>query len=162
MAEELVQSNPDRHEANRKLKEAQSQLIQNEKMASLGQLVTGIAHEINNPLSFVVNNLFLVEGDWERLSPEIEAHLAPLSLGKLWGACARLAEMRTGLDRVKGLVLDLRSFSRLDQGEFQILDVAETIDAVLLLLKHKLNGRIHVQKRYHRSRTLYCSAGRVH
>ncbi len=60
MAEELVRANHDLQEANRKLKETQAQLIQNEKMASLGQLVAGIAHEINNPLAFVVNNLFIV------------------------------------------------------------------------------------------------------
>jgi two-component system NtrC family sensor kinase len=70
--------------------------------------------------------------------------------------------MREGLDRVKELVLDLRTFSRLDEGEFQFVDVVETIDAVLLLLKHKMNGRIHVEKHYAAARTLCCYAGRLH
>ena len=69
MAEKLVQANHDLQEANRKLKETQAQLIQNEKMASLGQLVAGIAHEINNPLAFVVNNLFIVESGLDEPGP---------------------------------------------------------------------------------------------
>jgi len=162
MAEELVQANHDLQEANRKLNETQTQLIQNEKMASLGQLVAGIAHEINNPLAFVVNNLFIVENGLDSLVPEIEPHLSEPSLMKLRKARTRLGEMREGLDRVKELVLDLRTFSRLDEGEFQFVDVVETIDAVLLLLKHKMNGRIHVEKHYVPARTLCCYAGRLH
>ena len=117
-------------------------------MASLGQLVAGIAHEINNPLAFVVNNLFIVESGLDGLGPEMEPHLSEPSLQKLRKARARLGEMREGLDRVKELVLDLRTFSRLDEGEFKTVDVVETIDAVLLLLKHKMNGRIQVEKHY--------------
>ncbi len=162
MAEKLVQANHDLEEANRKLKETQAQLIQNEKMASLGQLVAGIAHEINNPLAFVVNNLFIVESGLEGLSPELEPHLAEPSLLKLRKARARLGEMKEGLDRVKELVLDLRTFSRMDGGEFQSVDVVDTIDAVLLLMKHKMNGRILVEKHYVPQRALCCSAGRLH
>ena len=66
---ELARSNHELQEANRRLKETQAQLIQNEKMASLGQLVAGIAHEINNPLAFVVNNLFIVESGLDRPGP---------------------------------------------------------------------------------------------
>src|ERR1700678_588068 len=83
MAEKLVQANHDLQEANRKLKETQAQLIQNEKMASLGQLVAGIAHEINNPLAFVVNNLFIVESGLDGLGPETERCLSEPSLLKL-------------------------------------------------------------------------------
>jgi two-component system NtrC family sensor kinase len=162
MAEELVQANQDLQELNRKLKETQSQLIQNEKMASLGQLVAGIAHEINNPLAFVVNNLFIAESGLDALAPEIEPHLTEASASKLRKARARLGEMRQGIDRVKELVLDLRTFSRLDEGEFKTVDVLDTIDAVLLLLKHKMNGRIRVEKNYTPERTLYCYAGRLH
>jgi two-component system, NtrC family, sensor kinase len=162
MTEKLVQANHDLQEANRKLKDTQAQLIQNEKMASLGQLVAGIAHEINNPLAFVVNNLFIVESGLDGLTPELEPHLREASLVKLRKARARLGEMREGLDRVKELVLDLRTFSRLDEGEFKTVDTAETIDAVLLLLKHKMNGRILVEKHYLPDRMLFCYAGRLH
>jgi two-component system NtrC family sensor kinase len=162
MAEKLVQANHELQEANRKLHETQAQLIQNEKMASLGQLVAGIAHEINNPLAFVVNNLFIVERGLDSLGPEIEPHLSEPSLTKLLKARTRLGEMKEGLDRVKELVLDLRTFSRLDEGQFKTVDVVETIDAVLLLFKHKMNGRIRVEKHYGPGRTLYCYAGRLH
>ena len=162
MAEKLVQANHDLQAANRKLKETQTQLIQNEKMASLGQLVAGIAHEINNPLAFVMNNLFIVESGLDGLGPEMEPHLAEPSLNKLRKVRTRLGEMKEGLDRVKELVLDLRTFSRLDEGEFKTVDVVETIDAVLLLLKHKMSGRILVEKHLAAERQLYCYAGRLH
>jgi two-component system NtrC family sensor kinase len=162
MAEELVQANQHLEEANRELKKTQAQLIQNERMSSLGQLVTGIAHEINNPLAFVVNNLFIVESGLENLGPEMEANLSESSLGKLRKARARLSEMREGLDRVKELVRNLRTFSRLDEGELSTVDVGETIDAVLLLLRHRMNGFIHLEKHYGQARTLVCYAGRLH
>ena len=161
MAEELIQANQDLQEANRKLKDTQAQLIQNEKMASLGQLVAGIAHEINNPLAFVLNNLFIVESGLDGLGPEVEPHLSELSLIKFRKVRARLEEMTEGLGRVKELVLDLRTFSRLDEGEFKTVDVIETIDSVLLLLKHRMSNRIQVEKHYGPERKLYCYAGRL-
>jgi two-component system NtrC family sensor kinase len=161
VAVELAQSNCELQEANQKLKRTQAQLIQNEKMASLGQLVAGIAHEINNPLAFVLNNLFLVDSGLDALCPDIEPHLSETSLKKLGKARARLKEMKEGLDRVKELVLDLRTFSRLDDEEFKTVDVVEIIDAVLLLFKHKINGRIRVEKHCAQERTLFCHARRV-
>ena len=162
MAEKLLFATRDLQEANRKLNETQAQLIQNEKMVWLGQLVAGIAHEINNPLAFVVNHLYLVDHGLDGLGPEIEHQLSEPSLIKLRKARARLGEMREGLDRVKELVLDLLTFSRLDEGEFKTVDVVEMIDAVLLLLKYKMNGRIRVEKHYVPASTLYCYAGRLH
>ena len=161
LAEKLVQANQDLEESNRKLKETQAHLIQNEKMASLGQLVAGIAHEINNPLAFVVNNLFIAESGLDALAPDIEPHLSEPLLRKLRKTRDRLGEMREGLTRVKELVLDLRTFSRLDEGEFKTVDIVEAIDTVLLLLRHKMNSRIQVEKRYGPSRLLHCSAGRI-
>jgi two-component system, NtrC family, sensor kinase len=162
LAEELLQANLDLQAATRKLQETQAQLVHSEKMASLGQLVAGIAHEINNPLAFVVNNLFIVESGLDSLLPELETKLAEPSRLKLRKARSRLAEMKEGLDRVKEMVTDLRTFSRLDGGEFNTVDVEEIIDAVLLLLKHKMNGRIQVEKHYSSARMLYCYAGRLH
>jgi two-component system, NtrC family, sensor kinase len=162
MAEKLVQANHDLKEANEKLKDTQTQLIHNEKMASLGQLVAGIAHEINNPLAFVMNNLFIVEKGMDSLGLDLEPHLGEPALKKLRKVRDRLAEMKEGLGRVKALVLDLRTFSRLDEGECKTVDVVEIIDAVLLLLKHTMSGRILVEKNFVPERQLYCYAGRLH
>jgi len=162
MAEKLLVITQDLQEAKRKLNETQAQLIQNEKLVWLGQLVAGIAHEINNPLAFVVNNLFIVENVLDGMRPETEHQLAEPSLIKLRKARTRMGEMKEGLDRVKELVSDLLTFSRLEQGEFKTVDVVEIIDAVLLLLKYKMNGRIRVEKHYVPARTLYCYAGRLH
>jgi two-component system NtrC family sensor kinase len=161
MADKLLQANCDLQEAHRKLKATQALLIQNEKMVSLGQLVAGIAHEINNPLAFVVNNLFLAESGLDLLAPEIEPHFKEPLLRKWRKARDRLGEMKEGLTRVKELVLDLRTFSRLDESEFQTVDIGEAMDTVLLLLRHKMNHRIRVEKHYGPSRLLHCSAGRI-
>jgi two-component system NtrC family sensor kinase len=162
MAEELMQANQDLKEANQKLKDTQAQLVQNEKMASLGQLVAGIAHEINNPLAFVLNNLFIVESGLDSLRPQMDLQLEEPTRNKLRKAQMRLKEMKAGLDRVKELVLDLRTFSRLDEAEFKTVDVVEIVDTVLLLLKHKMSGRVVVEKHYAAERTLYCYAGKLH
>jgi two-component system NtrC family sensor kinase len=158
---DLTHVEHDLQDAIRKLKDTQAQLIQNEKMASLGQLVAGIAHELNNPLAFVVNNLFLVESGLDGLTPELTAHLGESSTARFRKARASLEEMRQGLDRVKELVLNLRTLSRLDEGEFKTVDVAETIDSVLRFLKHRMNGRIDVEKHFGPQHNLYCNAGRL-
>ncbi len=129
-------------------------------MASLGQLVAGIAHEINNPMAFVLNNLFTVERLLDQIAPETE-RLAASSQQKFAKARLRLTEMNEGLDRVKTLVLNLRTFSRLDEGELKTIDLVESIESVLMLLAHRLNGRISIEKQYAPERKLYCFAGRL-
>jgi two-component system NtrC family sensor kinase len=160
IAEQLIRANEELQEVNRLLKETQAQLIQTEKMASLGQLVAGIAHEINNPMAFVLNNLFTVERLFDQIGPEFEVLPAP-SRQKLAKVRLRLSEMNEGLDRVKTLVLNLRTFSRLDEGELKTIDLVESIESVLMLLQHRLDGRIRVEKQYGPERTLYCFAGRL-
>lgn len=128
--------------ANQQLRDAQGQLVQSAKMASLGELVAGIAHEINNPLAFILGHHATVE----RLAKEALASLgenAPQAAG-LAKAGERLASMQLGLQRIQALVLNLRKFSRLDEAERQVLDVPEAIDIVLSLLKPKL-GEIEVR-----------------
>ena len=148
-------------EANRRLKEAQTHTVQSEKMASLGQLVAGVAHEINNPLSFILSNVFTVEKGLDQIAPEAAPHLSEPSLRRLAKVRARLGDMQTGLEQVKDLVLKLRTFSRLDEGEFKVADVHEGIDSVLLFLKHKIDGRIQVEKQYGPVGALACFAGQL-
>jgi two-component system NtrC family sensor kinase len=161
MADKLVQANQELEEANRKLRETHAQLIQTEKMASLGQLVAGLAHEINNPLAFVVSNLYTVETGLDRIAPEAEPHLSERSLARMRKVRTRLRETGEGLDRIKELVVNLRTFSRLDEGEFKTIDIGDSIDSVLVLLKHKMNGRIQVERHYDPDRSLSCYAGRL-
>ena len=73
----------------------------------------------------------------------------------------RLREMGEGLDRIKELVVNLRTFSRLDEGEFKTVDIADSIDSVLVLFKHQTNGRIQVEKHYSADRLLSCYPGRL-
>jgi two-component system, NtrC family, sensor kinase len=146
-------------ETNRKLKEAQTHLIHSEKMASLGQLVAGIAHEINNPLAFVLNNIFTVESRFEDVARQVNGHLSVTSVAKVEKIRARLGDMRQGLERVKELVLKLRTFSRLDEGEFKTVDIHESIDSVLLFLQHQIKGRIQIEKHYGPIGSLACYPG---
>jgi two-component system NtrC family sensor kinase len=159
MAEKVEQANRELEEANRLLKETQMHLIQSEKMASLGQLVAGIAHEINNPLAFVLNNLHTVQTQFVRL----EGFLAPVSSSDsdacMSKARTRLEDMRQGLERVRELVVDLRTFSRLDEGKFKTVDIAESVNSVLRFLGHRIKGRIRVVTAFGPLRKLSCSAG---
>jgi two-component system NtrC family sensor kinase len=132
-----------------------------QELASLGQLVAGIAHEINNPLAFILTNLFTVTSGLDELAPEAAPHLTESSLKKLRKVRARLGEMREGLERVKELVLDLRTLSRLDERDFKTIDVGDSIDSVLRFLQHKMQGRIRVEKQYGPVRSLSCYAGRL-
>jgi two-component system NtrC family sensor kinase len=161
MAEQLVLANEELLKANRKLRETHAQLIQTEKMASLGQLVAGIAHEINNPMAFIINNLFIAESGLERIAPEMEPLLSEASLGKLRKIRLRLAEMNEGLNRVKQLVLNLRTFSRLDEAGMKVVDVAKSIESVLLFLNHRTEGRIEVKTLFDSERALYCCGAKL-
>lgn len=137
--------------ANARLQETQAQLVQSAKMASLGELVAGIAHEINNPLAFILAHQSTVERAIEGARTS-EGEDRDARLAK---ATDRLESMRTGLVRIQDLVIKLRRFSRLDD-ESTELDVPEAIDAVLALLAPKL-GNIVVDRDYAAPPMLTCS-----
>lgn len=161
LAEGLARANRELEEANAKLRETQVHLIQSEKMASLGQLVAGIAHEINNPLSFALSNVFTIEG-WLREVVDEAGDCMPLELrGRLDKARARIVDTGQGLERVRELVVKLRTFSRLDEGEFKSIDVREAIESVLLFLRHKMSDRIEVVRDFAEESGLACYAGQL-
>ncbi len=141
--------------ANERLREAQGKLVQAAKMASLGELVAGIAHEINNPLAFILAH----QGTVERLLGQLAALPAlgdESAAPKLARARDRVGAMSLGLKRIQNLVLNLRKFSRLDESERQNVDVPDAIETVLTLLTHKLGTGITVTRRYEAPSELLC------
>ena len=138
--------------ANARLQETQAQLVQSAKMASLGELVSGIAHEINNPLAFILAH----HGTVEKAVRDAATADAAARTVRLAKAGDRLAAMRTGLVRIQDLVVKLRRFSRLDDETVE-LDVPEAIDAVLTLLGPKIGDGITVSRRYEGPAMLVCS-----
>ncbi|HEY3826106.1 MAG TPA: ATP-binding protein [Bryobacteraceae bacterium] len=161
LAEELGQT-------NEKLRETQTHLIHSEKMAGLGQLVAGIAHEINNPMAFVINNLFIADETLTKLDamPEsaADAENAGLRLAKtekVHKLRKRIADAQAGAMRVKELVSRLRTFSRLDEGEVKTVDIHDSIESVLLFLQHRMDGRIEIERQYGDDAMLTCFAGEL-
>jgi two-component system NtrC family sensor kinase len=153
LAEELART-------NQKLREAQTHLVHSEKMAGLGQLVAGIAHEINNPLAFVINNIFIVQEVLDKLAAE-GAELPVGASAKLRKMQAQIRDAYAGATRVKELVTKLRTFSRLDEGTVKTINIHESIESVLLFLRHKMEGRIEVERRYGEVEMLTCLAGEL-
>jgi signal transduction histidine kinase len=141
--------------------EKEAQLIQSAKMVSLERLVSGIAHEINNPLMFVMTNLSSSNMTLQNISPDIESALTEKPLAKFRKLLVRLAEMRNGLERVKQLVLSLRTFSRLDEAGMGVVDVTASIQSVLLLLNYTMRGRITVHTQLDPECLLYCSGAKI-
>ncbi|MDP3384831.1 MAG: response regulator [Phenylobacterium sp.] len=140
-ADELSRANAELEAANQQLRQAQAQLVQSAKMASLGELVAGIAHEINNPLAFILGHQNTVERLARQLA-EAPDGSDPAALAKMTD---RLGAMRMGLQRIQSLVMNLRKFSRLDEADSQQLDVPDAIETVLALLGPKM-GAIEVRR----------------
>jgi PAS domain S-box-containing protein len=139
--------------ALQELQQAQTQLVQQEKMASLGQLVAGVAHEINNPVSFICGNinpasgytqdllhlLQLYQQHYPQPVPEIAEQLKIADLEFIAEDFPKLlVSMQNGADRIRQIVLSLSHFSRHDQTELKSVDIHEGIDSTLLILQHRL------------------------
>ena len=155
MAEALTQANAGLEAANAKLIETQAKLVQAAKMASLGELVAGIAHEINNPLAFILAHQATVQRLLGKIGPEAVPDEA--ARGFIAKAQDRATAMGAGLRRIQDLVLNLRRFSRMDEGGFQLVDIFESIDTVLTLLSPKLGDRITIGRHYEGPPALWCS-----
>ena len=168
-------------EALENLHRTQSHMVQSEKMSALGQMVAGIAHEINNPVGFIHGNLTHINQysqDLLRLirlyrqyfpAPpkviqdtieEIELEFMEEDLIKVLGS------MEIGTDRIRDIVLSLRNFSRLDQAEFKAVDLHQGIDSTLVILQNRLKGiapnfEIEVIKNYGDLPLVECYAGQL-
>jgi two-component system, NtrC family, sensor kinase len=138
------------------LQQAQTQLVQAEKMSSLGQMVAGIAHEINNPVSFIFGNLTYTEeyiGSLMKLLqmyrdefPEaplaIQSEIDALDLNFLLDDLPKmLSSMKVGATRIRDIVRSLRNFSRLDESEMKSVNLHEGIDSTLMILEHRLKAQ---------------------
>ncbi|MEA5592837.1 GAF domain-containing protein [Rivularia sp. UHCC 0363] len=155
-------------QALQELKQTQAQLIQGEKMAGLGQLMAGVAHEINNPVSFIFGNLTYVtqytqdllqivnlyHKHLDNLPADIQTQIEELDLDFIVSDLPKtLQSMKIGADRIREIVLSLRNFSRKDEADLKAVQIHEGIDSTLLILGHRLkaNGEypgIEIIKKY--------------
>jgi two-component system NtrC family sensor kinase len=145
-------------ERTRELRDTQAQLVQSEKMRSLGQLVAGVAHELNNPIGFVHANLQLLDEYVTRL---LQRDLDPEKRRRTQEAISKLlARSREGTERVKRIVQDLRTFSRTDQAELQQVKLDDEIERTLALIEPRLKG-IEVVRDYGELPPVRCFAGQL-
>ncbi len=165
----------------RKLRHTQTQMIQAEKMSGLGQLVAGIAHEINNPVNFIHGNLnpaqeytqdllsllHLYQAQVPNPSVEIESMIEMIDLDFLQEDLPKLlSSMKMGTDRIREIVLSLRNFSRLDEAERKAVDLHEGIDNTLIILGNRLKAQgkepeINIVKEYGDLPLVECYAGQL-
>jgi two-component system, NtrC family, sensor kinase len=146
LAERFQSQNLELQRAYHELKTAQASLVQAAKMASLGELVAGIAHEINNPLSFCLSHVETIKRCLAVVQSRVPDAASDDATGQHWDrAISRLSQMKNGLSRISDLVVKLRTFSRLDEGEMKRVVVRECIDSVLTILSHRLERRIVVE-----------------
>jgi GAF domain-containing protein len=163
-------------QALQELKQTQAQLIQGEKMAGLGQLIAGVAHEINNPVSFIFGNLTYVtqytqdllkivniyHQNLDRLPADIQTQIEELDLDFIISDLPKtLDSMKIGAERIREIVLSLRNFSRKDEADLKAVNIHEGLDSTLLILAHRLkaNGEypgIEVVKKYRELPLLQC------
>ena len=161
------------------LQSTQSQLVQTEKMSGLGQMVAGIAHEVNNPIGFIHGNLIHVDNyskDLLNLVDLYQQHY-PHPLGEIEAAIEdidleflredfpnMMNSMKLGTDRVKEIVLSLRNFSRLDESASKAVNLHEGIDSTLLILQHRFKSsttQIALTQKYGDLPLVHCYAGQI-
>jgi signal transduction histidine kinase len=161
------------------LQTTQSQLVQTEKMSSLGQMVAGIAHEVNNPINFIHGNLTHVNRYTEDLLglvalyqehypqpiADIETAIEDIDLDFLRQDFPNMvSSMQMGTGRVKDIVLSLRNFSRLDESVNKAVNLHEGIESTLLILQHRFKSSVHpivVIKDYGDLPLVHCCAGQI-
>lgn len=163
------------------LKNTQAQLIQTEKMSGLGQLVAGIAHEINNPISFVYGNLKYADDYMQNLmklielyqntdknsAKDIDYYIEEIDLEFVKDDLPKLFKsMREGATRIRDIVLSLRNFSRSDEQGIKFVDIHEGIESTLLILEHRFKAQsnrpqIQITKKYDKLPLVECDANQL-
>ncbi|WP_448561856.1 sensor histidine kinase [Trichothermofontia sp.] len=163
------------------LRKTQVQLIQSEKMSSLGRLVAGIAHEINNPINFIQGNLTYAHNyfqvlqqiiqqyqhDYPEPTPALQASIEEIDLAFVLEDFPNLlSSMQMGTERIREIVLSLRNFSRLDEAALKPVDLHEGLDSTLLILQGQLKAKgawkgIQVQKHYGDLPLVECYASQI-
>jgi PAS domain S-box-containing protein len=168
-------------QALKELQQTQMQLIHSEKMSSLGQLVAGIAHEINNPINFIYGNLHYLEEyvqsllnivqTFQQCYPQpvkaVQVAIEKFELGFVSNDLPQLLNsIRFGSERIRNIVHSLRNFSRLDEAEIKPVDIHEGIENTLLILQHRLKSNSHkytivINKEYGNLPLVECSPGQL-
>jgi signal transduction histidine kinase len=175
---EIESANIDLTKTIHALKDAQSQLVQSEKMASLGQLVAGVAHELNNPVGFIYANFPQLEEYVEDLlalidtlltlpmdeanQKRVEQQIINIDLDSIREEVLDIIHSgKSGASRIKEIVFSLRSFSRLDEAELMSILLEDGLNDTLAILSHETKGRIKIIKDYQLNQPVMCFAGQL-